>query len=210
MGIPPTTDGLSFNGGKLFSMKQSHVGTSWWNWLDRLIMLKVIWLTTCGAAVAMTLFFALTTTIETSTKNTIYERNVDINKWCRCDYLIVDVVSAPMQAYPVSTWHTIFTGPLHVAVPPHIVLLKKLKILPNNPSRQQKRFLHQQHCKYTACSWRISRFLINYFCAYRRRYPSSSVCYEVHVSVLSRLSDNKNKWWDLVPPIRDLFEIVNS
>ena len=25
-------------------------------------------------------FFALTTTIETSTKNTIYERNVDINK----------------------------------------------------------------------------------------------------------------------------------
>lgn len=73
-----------------------------------------------------------------------------------------------MQAYPVSTCHTIFTGPLHVAVPPHIVFLKKLKIPPNNPSRQQKRFLHQPHCKYTACSWRISRFLINYFCAYRR------------------------------------------
>ena len=81
-----------------------------------------------------------------------------------------------MQAYPVSTCHTIFTGPLHVAVPPHIVFLKKLKILPNNPSRQQKQFLHQQHCKYTACSLRISRFLINYFCAYRRRYPSKLFC----------------------------------
>ena len=89
-----------------------------------------------------------------------------------------------MQAYPVSTCHTIFTGPLHVAVPPHIVFLKKLKILPNNPSRQQKQFLHQQHCKYTACSWRISRFLINYFCAYRRRYPSkSSPCVMKYKSV---------------------------